>query len=230
MGNRRFPLRIVRHARARGYRLRVERDGSALRLTLPVRASMRAALSWVGGQQAWIDAQLAKSQIVEVSPGSRIMFEGAPLLIDWQAAAPRTPVCRQDAADGAQRLTLGGPAEGVARRVESWLRKQARAALEPASHALAARIGAQVSAVRLGDPRSRWGSCSSNSTLSYSWRLIMAPPFVLDYVVAHEVAHLRHANHGAAFHALTEDLYGADPAPARAWLREQGSSLHQYRF
>ena len=80
--------------------------------------------------------------------------------------------------------------------------------------------------VGIGDPLSRWGSCSSGGTIRYSWRLVMAPDFVRRATVAHEVAHLVHMNHGPVFHALVAELHGADPRPARLWLRREGAGLH----
>jgi len=86
----------------------------------------------------------------------------------------------------------------------------------------------KVSKVGVGDPVSRWGSCSASGTIRYSWRLVLAPDFVRRATVAHEVAHRVHLNHGRDFHALVATLLGADPAPARAWLRREGAGLHRF--
>ena len=122
-------------------------------------------------------------------------------------------------------LIVGGPPEGLPAAVERWLRAQARARLSEETAAVAARAGVTVRSVNVGDPVSRWGSCSSSGTLNYSWRLILAPPQVLQFVVAHEVAHRLHMDHSAAFKAAEEKLFGGPVAEARSELRRLGPSL-----
>ena len=129
-----------------------------------------------------------------------------------------------DTDDGLLLPRGAGPAS-----VKAFLRTRARDALVAASDRYAGLIGRQYSRLTLRDTRSRWGSCSSTGALMYSWRLIMAPPEVLDYVAAHEVAHLAQMNHGPAFWALVEELM-PDYAPRRAWLRDHGDRLHALRF
>ena len=121
----------------------------------------------------------------------------------------------------------GGPLEGLDRRLLRWLKSHARDLLDRETREFAARAGVMASRVAVGDPVSRWGSCSSKGAIRYSWRLILAPEFVRRATVAHEVAHLVHLNHGPDFHALVERLLGADPKPARAWLRREGAALHR---
>jgi len=124
------------------------------------------------------------------------------------------------------RLICGGPAEGLARRIQNWLRREALKVLSEETDELAARIGVAVERVTVGDPRARWGSCSSRGAIRYSWRLILAPDHVRRATVAHEVAHRIHMDHSRRFHALVAELLGADPAPARAWLSANGAALH----
>ena len=119
---------------------------------------------------------------------------------------------------------MGGAPEFVARRVRDWLKREARTILTAKAHVLSQGIGRKLKAVRIADPRTRWGSAASDGTLAFSWRLVLAPPDVLDYVVAHEVAHLRHMNHGPAFWALVAELAG-DVSGPRAWLAENGAKL-----
>ena len=115
----------------------------------------------------------------------------------------------------------------LAIRLKRWLMGEARRDLEISVARHAERLQVCPSRIALRDQRTRWGSCSSNATLSFSWRLVLAPGFVLDYVAAHEVAHLIEMNHGAAFWKLV-DTTDAEVAPARAWLSRHGRNLHRY--
>jgi predicted metal-dependent hydrolase len=124
------------------------------------------------------------------------------------------------------RLVCGGPAEGLARRITAWLRREALALLAEETALYATRAGVAVERVTIGDPKGRWGSCSSRGAIRYSWRLILAPDPVRRATVAHEVAHRLHMDHSPAFHAAAERILGEDPAPARAWLRTHGAALH----
>jgi predicted metal-dependent hydrolase len=126
-----------------------------------------------------------------------------------------------------ERVVTGGPGEMVEGRLLRWLKRHALEILTAETKEFAQKAGVTVDRVGVGDPRSRWGSCSSSGAIRYSWRLILAPDWVRRATVAHEVAHRVHMNHGAAFHALVEQLLGTDPAPARAWLRREGASIHR---
>ncbi len=191
-------------------------------LTLPTRASERKALQWAAGNRAWIEATLAGvPPSTPIEPGREILLEGKPHRIEWSAAAPRTPKVDEG------RILIGGPAEGVEARLLRWLKAQARTVLDRETREFAVKAGVSVTRVGIGDPASRWGSCSSSGAIRYSWRLILAPPWVRQATVAHEVAHRIHMNHGAAFHALVEELLGWDPKPARIWLKREGAALHR---
>ena len=124
-------------------------------------------------------------------------------------------------------IHVAGRAEHLARRIEDWLRREARREIERRARAKAELIGKRIAAITIRDPKSRWGSCSPRGQLSFSWRLILAPRHVLDYVVAHEVAHLKELNHGPRFWKLTAELT-RDADGARAWLNEHGPLLHRY--
>jgi predicted metal-dependent hydrolase len=143
-----------------------------------------------------------------------IPFAGEQLRIRWDAGARRT------ARRAGNELLVGGPAESLPRAVERWLRERAREALSAETARVAALAGVTVTAVSIGDPASRWGSCSSSGAIRYSWRLILAPPQALRFVVAHEVAHRLHMDHSAAFKRAEERLFGGPVACARALLRE----------
>lgn len=209
-------------ARARRMRLRVDPRTRAVLLTVPPRTSKRSALAWAAGHRGWLEQTLAgMPRGLPIEPGATIPWRGMPLTVAWDAALPR-----RVAVEGGG-LLVGGPRESVQNRVLRWLKADALAVLTDETHEHAARAGVMPSRVSVGDPVSRWGSCASSGAVRYSWRLIMAPDFVRRATVAHEVAHLVHMNHGPAFHALVEDVLGADPGPARAWLRREGAGLHR---
>lgn len=208
--------------RARRMRLKVDPRTRTVLLTVPRRTSARRALAWAAGHRDWIEATLAAMPEAQpILPGGTVPLRGAPHRIDWQPGRPRRIECQ----DG--RLVAGGPAEGLERRVLRWLKAEALRLLEAETREFAAAAGVMASRVRVGDPVSRWGSCSSSGTLSYSWRLIMAPDFVRRATVAHEVAHIVHMNHGSEFHALVERLLGEDPRRPRQWLKREGAALHR---
>jgi predicted metal-dependent hydrolase len=126
-------------------------------------------------------------------------------------------------------VTAPGAPEHLARRVTDFLKAEARREIALRTRAKAASLGKPVTAITIRDTKSRWGSCNSAGRIAFSWRLIMAPEFVLDYVVAHEVAHLAELNHGVRFWRLCASLTEADPKAARAWLKRHGPELHSYR-
>jgi len=225
VGDDAWPVRVVQHAQSRRYRLVFDAARGQLRLTVPRRTNIRAALKWASEQQAWLAEQVGKAALpVIVGPGVSVPFRGIDRRIEWLPAAPRAIAMTPDA------LHVGGPAETVGRRVERWLKAQALDLLDRESRDIAARAGLAVGRVGVGDPQSRWGSCTAGGDLRYSWRLVMAPDHVRRATVAHEVAHLEHMDHGPAFHALVDDLHDGDVAAARSWLRREGRSLHRYRF
>lgn len=202
-------------------RLSVDPRSGAIRLSLPPRAALKPALAWVETQRVWIERQLGR--LPEARPfahGESLCVAGEPLVIDWSPERPRT-IRRA----GGQ-LLVGGPREALGNRLLRWLKREAIDLLTRETHEFAALAGVTVGRIGVGDPRSRWGSCASSGDIRYSWRLILTPAFVRRATVAHEVAHRVHMNHGPAFHALVAELLGADPAPARAWLRAHGASLH----
>lgn len=214
-------LEVVRHPRARRMRLSIDPASGLVRLTLPPRGSKRDGLAWAESKQDWIEAQRARlPQAVPFVAGAVIPFGDGALTLDWREGAARTPVRVND------RLVVGGPIEGFGARIERWLKREALAMLTAETLAIAERAGVAIERVAIGDPRARWGSCSAGGAIRYSWRLILAPDHVRRFVVAHEVAHRRHMNHGPAFHALETELLGADPRPATAWLRRHGARLH----
>ena len=215
-------LTVRRSALARRMRLAVDPRDGAVKLTLPRRAALGPALKWAESQRAWVERALAKLPAQEMlGPGSVIPFEGGELRIEWRAGGARTVKREGD------RLILGGPEEMVKARVLRWLRAEAARLLESETRTVAARAGVTVGRVRVGDPRSRWGSCSSSGDIAYSWRLILMPPAVRQATVIHEVAHRLHMHHGPEFHEEVERLLGRAPKVERAWLKAHGAEMHR---
>ena len=218
------PIEITlrRSARARRFSLRVSRLDGRVTLSLPLRARESEALEFARAQEGWIRQALAAlPQVDAVCFGNALPFEGRMLTL-----APASG--RRLAIAGDSLLVPGEPAQ-VARRVSAFLKVRARDALAQASDQYAAALGRPYRSLTLRDTRSRWGSCTQDGALMYSWRLVMAPPAVLDYVAAHEVAHLDQMNHSPAFWAVVARLCPEYEAPRR-WLKTHGQALHGYRF
>jgi predicted metal-dependent hydrolase len=214
---------IVRHPTARRVKLAFDPASGRVRLTIPKRASATKALAWAADYGDWIAAQRARlPQARPFEPGAAVPFGDATLTIDWRPGASR--IVRREG----DVLILSGPCETVARRVEAWLRREALRLLEADTAHYAALADVTIDKVAIGDPRGRWGSCTSSGAIRYSWRLVLAPEAVRRATAAHEVAHRVHMDHSPPFHALVAKLYGSDPTPHRQWLRANGVSLHWY--
>tara|TARA_B110001454_G_scaffold214247_1_gene233738 strand:+ start:3216 stop:3902 length:687 start_codon:yes stop_codon:yes gene_type:complete len=218
-----LPIIVRRHAQAKGYKLRYDAARAELRLTMPARGRMRAALDWAASQKDWVLAQMdAAPEWVRLLPGAHVPVEAVERVIVWDRTAPRAPRLEE------RSIVLGGPEETVGPRLVRWLKSHALERLRAETYDMAEGAGLKVASVAVGDPRGRWGSCASSGAIRYSWRLILAPPDVRRATVAHEVAHRLHMDHSPAFHAAHRDLLGEDPAPARRWLREHGRALHRF--
>ncbi|OHC74966.1 MAG: hypothetical protein A3G18_01430 [Rhodospirillales bacterium RIFCSPLOWO2_12_FULL_58_28] len=222
LGGRVVALRLRRNPRARRLILRIDADSGGVVVTLPKRASAEEGMALVRRKAAWIADRL------DVLPKRVPFADGAvvPLLGDERLIIHR-PDGRFSVGDGDGGIVVGGRPEHLARRLTDWLKKEARRHIEPRVEAKAARLGRKAGRITIRDTRSRWGSCSSSGALSFCWRLVMAPESVLDYVVAHEVAHLAHLNHGPEFRRVVGELTD-DAISARAWLRRNGEDLRRY--
>lgn len=217
------PVDIRRLRSARRLRLRFDDSSGVLKLTCPWRTSRRAALAWALDQRGWIETQLKRAQPGEpFAPDSTILIEGRPVRIAWAERWRRTP--RLEAGE----LRCGGPQAGLARRIELFLKRLALETMSREVADYASSAGTSARQVSVGDAGSRWGSCSSQGRIRLSWRLILAPPEVRRYVVAHEVAHLVHLNHGPEFKALEARLFGPGLAEAKAALRLVGPRLRRF--
>jgi predicted metal-dependent hydrolase len=214
------PIEIRPMRSARRLRLRYDEASGTLKLTCPWRTSRRSALAWALDQREWIEAQLARAETPEpFAPGAKIPLEGKDVRIVWDAAASRAPALEEG------ELRVGGPEIGLPRRIELFLKRRALEVMsdEVADYAASADVAAV--SVSIGDAGTRWGSCSSTGRIRLSWRLILAPPKVRRYVVAHEVAHLVHLDHSAKFKALEARLYGPGLSEAKGALRRIGPRL-----
>lgn len=221
-GNPPIPVYLRRSARARRISLRVSGLDGRVVLTLPKGVRDAEALDFAQEKADWIRRHLARQpEQVLVAPGLNLPVEGQARRIE--IGPGRRVVLSAD------RMDVPGAPERVPARLTGFLRELARERLIAASDYYAERLGRSYRGITLRDTRSRWGSCSSSGGLMYSWRLIMAPPEVLSYVAAHEVAHLEQMNHSAAFWGVVTQIHGPYDAP-RKWLRTHGNQLHRYRF
>ena len=205
-----------RSDRARRIRVSVDPE-HGVQVTLPRRARLRDAAAAVAELQPWIERRVAEVDAARAQAaalGDAIPFLGGTL--ELRAEPGRTRVHRSG------DVLRVPPDDPVA--VERWLRRAARAELEPRAHRAAAALGVRVARVTIRDPRTRWGSCSSSGSLSFSWRLVLAPEDVLDYVVWHEVCHLREMNHSPRFWALVARHCPGYEEPRR-WLRRNATAL-----
>ena len=191
-------------------------------VTAPSRRGLAVALEFARGETAWISGQRAKVPgAVTLAPGAVIPFKGVAHEIRASAKGP-APVWREDGV-----IWVRGRPAHASRRVVDFLKHEARAVFEERALVHAAKLNVKPSRITVRDTASRWGSCSSTRSLSFSWRLILAPDFVLDYVVAHEVAHLREMNHSPRFWAHVASLVDDLDAP-QDWLRKHGRELQRY--
>lgn len=215
---------VVRRApRARRLTLTVPQTGGAPRLTAPPSAPEAELRLFLLRHADWLRAALERApDAIAVHPGAALPVAGRLLTVEAAAGPRRAPWIEAD------RLILQG--RGAAGpRLAAWLKERARAALFPIVETCAAALGAEARSVTLRDQRGRWGSCTTRGDLSFSWRLAMAPHSALDYVAAHEAAHLIEMNHGPRFWALVERLRPAWRRE-REWLKREGPALHRYRF
>lgn len=234
IGGRTVPLTLRRDARAGRLRLKIDPGSAGLVLTLPPRASEESGLAFIASQREWITTRLESlPPSVPFVPGAIVPVLGEPHHIrceDGGRIARRATVSPRQTPEGAE-LVVRGHAEHCAGAVLLWLREEARRVLSERAQAKAALLGRghgrPLGRISVRDTRTRWGSCSATGNLSFCWRLIMAPPHVLDYVVAHEVAHLAVRDHSAQFWRAVAGLTPHVDA-ARDWLHRHGHGLVRY--
>lgn len=228
IGGRSVSVTLKPDARARRFILRMEKSGGGARVTVPSGATALDALDFVRRHGGWIADRIeAMPAPVPFAPGAIVPVRGTGHRI-VRASGRRGTVSSAHARQGRPpELHVAGGEEHIARRLRDWLKREAKRDLSAAVERYAALLDVRYARISLRDQSSRWGSCSSNGTLSFSWRLILAPPEVLDYVAAHEAAHLIEMNHSPAFWAHVERVCPHTRASKR-WLKAGGAGLHRY--
>jgi hypothetical protein len=222
-----YLVQVRRNRQARRYTLRINAAKREVILTIPPRGSLKEARAFAQKHGGWIAARLGR--LPEAAPftdGTIVPLRGVPHRIEHRSRS-RGTVWTETAANGDPILCVAGAAPHIHRRISDYLRREARRELEIASLKFAATLGVIIKRVAVRDQSSRWGSCSSTGVLSFSWRLILAPTTVLQYLAAHEVAHLIEMNHSPRFWRVVARLC-PDHERAKAWLDGHGTDLHRY--
>jgi predicted metal-dependent hydrolase len=222
-----YLVRLRRHRQARRYTLRIDAPSREVVLTMPPRGSVREAKEFAQKHGGWIAARLKR--LPEAAPfahGVEVPLRGEPHRIVHRRGE-RGTVWTESDGSGRLVLCVAGEPPHVDRRVSDFLKREAQLDIEAASRGYAAQLGVSIKRICVRDQSSRWGSCSNTGVLSFSWRLILAPPFVLDYLAAHEVSHLVELNHSPRFWRLVNRLY-PEVERAKVWLDANGTDLHRY--
>jgi len=215
-------LTVRVNRRARRISLKVDAALDRPVLVLPSPRALAEGVKFAESRALWLKGALSRvPPRMPFADGTAIPYRGEPHLIRHR------PGCRGGVWRWGAEINVAGRPEHLPRRVADWLKAEARRLLSAGAAATAARIGRRPGRISVRDPKSRWASCAADGRLSFSWRLVLAPPGVLNYVVAHEVAHLLEANHGPDFWALVERLE-PEFAAAKRWLRQYGAGLHRY--
>lgn len=228
VAGRTLPLRIVENERARRLTLRIDAGGRGLRITVPPGLSAGQVERFLDRHQGWLEARLEKlPDRPRLRPGVKMPLRGVPHLIVHEPGKRGTVALAR--VEGEPALVVHGDRVHLPRRLADFLKREARREIGALVEKHTATVGRRAKAVRLKDTTSRWGSCTADGTLSFSWRIMMAPPTVIDYLVAHEVAHLKEMNHGPKFWALCGKLCPRTDE-AKAWLKRNGGALQAIGF
>ncbi|MCP5072494.1 MAG: M48 family metallopeptidase [Rhodobacteraceae bacterium] len=215
-------VRLRRSGRARRFSLRISNADGSVSLTLPKRASQSAALAFAVGQEEWLRRNLDKRpQQVEFSYGSSLPVDGVARVL--HAGQDRSVRLENEG------LFVPGRESELGPRLRGFLKVVARERMAVASEHYAEKLGQRFGRISVRDTRSRWGSCTAEGNLMYSWRLVMAPRSVQDYVAAHEVCHLVEMNHSTAYWKLVGQVFPGYQKE-RNWLKTHGAELHRYQF
>lgn len=221
VGDQALPLVIRRLPHARRLTLRLAPDGSEVRVSAPRAARSAEVVAFAHAHANWLAGQLARvPRRLTIGPDGAVPFRGEPIKLVHEPSARRRP----ELADGA--LRMGGTAESLGPRLRRWLESEARHLMAEDLAEYCASAEVPIPPLSLSNARRRWGSCSARGTIRLNWRLVMAPDNVRRSVVAHEVAHLVHFDHGPQFHALLGQLFKGDLAAANRWLKREGQSLY----
>lgn len=222
-------IAVRRSARARRYTLRLAHGTGEPQLVIPYRGNLDRGLAFAASQAAWLRERLQHMPgPVPFADGAVIPLRGKAHLLRASGTLRGTvgPSGR-DRITGLPQILVPGERDHFSRRLTDWLKREARADLEPAVMSYASRLRVRPKRITVRDQSSRWGSCSASGTLSFSWRLVLAPPMVLDYLAAHEVTHLMEMNHSTRFWRTLERI-APDTHKAEAWLKGHGAVLFRY--
>ena len=216
------PLTLAR-GRQKHMNLRINPKSGMVHVTAPYYTPEAEVENFVRRNRDWLQAHLS-----QLAPEMPFADGGEIPLLGQRRVLRHTPGHIGGVRDEGHKLTIGGEPSFLPRRVRDYLVARARREITMRAHYYAGALGKKISAITIRDTTSRWGSCSTGGRLSFSWRLVMMPLHVLDYVVAHEVAHLAHMDHSPAFWAQVQTLLGSNPAPAKKWLAANGNRLMRY--
>ncbi|MBX4335317.1 M48 family metallopeptidase [Bartonella raoultii] len=226
------PLRVREHKNARRLTLRIDAHKREICVTTPPAISSCSVQNFIEKHRSWIEARLSRIQIshedLYLKEGATIPLLGVAHTIKHKAGRGITEIVAENVGQAPQ-IIVYGQLEYLPRRVAEVLKKQAALVITPLVGYYADKVERKVKSICYKDTKSRWGSCSIWGRLSFSWRLVMAPKEVVEYVVAHEVAHLIEMNHGPKFWALCEKLY-PNSKMHRTWLKENGYKLQAINF
>jgi len=223
------PVEVRRHPSARRMTLRVSRTRRAVIVTLPMQCDLKQAGAFLLSHLDWVQERLGNIPAPQpFADGALIPLRGVPHRLTFTGVMRGArPVATGRDPNDQHVIRVAGLPDHAPRRLKDWLVRQARHDLSDRARYHAGRLGLTYKRIAVRDQVSRWGSCSSTGNLSFSWRLIMAPSPILDYVAAHEVAHLAEMNHGPNFWALVRQTC-PDMDDARRWLDAYGIELHRY--
>ena len=221
LGDVRLPILIKKHRTSRRLIVRYQPLQKSLSLTLPQAVSIKQGLHFINEKQEWILRQIEQySDAGYFFDGQTIPFLGKNMRLEHIGG-------RGLVSEGEGVLQVHGDIEFMARRVQKWLIQKVRSEIITLAEKFSACLTVKIGNITLRDTSSRWGSCSHDGNLSFSWRLVFAPHEVLAYVVAHEVAHIREHNHSTKFWVLVEQLH-PEFRESQNWLKTYGKSLHMY--
>ena len=222
------PVEVRRHPGARRLTLRVSRTRRTVIVTLPDQCDLEEAGSFVHRNIDWVRERLTSMpDAVPFIDQATIPLRGEPHRLRFAGLRRDRIVERQEGSSGFGALIVSGDVTHAPRRIYDWLVEEARRDLDAAVVRYAKTLGVNAKRIAVRDQASRWGSCSTTGVLSFSWRLVMAPPLILDYVAAHEVAHLKEMNHGPRFWAHVKHAMPRMDE-AKRWLQIYGLDLHRY--
>ena len=217
-----FPLKIIKSARARKLTLRIDTKERMAVLTLPRYCAQKKAVEFITHHQEWIKSSLA--QIPEAKSfqnGDKISLFGQEVIISHE------PSRRLGEKLENTKLIVSGEKEFINRRVKDYIKKKAEEEFGKRARRYAQKLGVTIHSITIKDTKSRWGSCSTLNNLNFSWRVALAPNYVIDYLMAHEVSHLLHHDHSPNFWQTVKNL-NADYEKGEKWLKDHGKELYSY--